>query len=134
MGKISAKNSPFYSNQFDGVTFSIGTETGGNVISVTVTVQGVDKLNLGAKTVFDCWLSDSATTLAYNASAPSGGVAAGSNTVVNAIVAGKRFEVVTHTNGVAVIAITEATAKTFYLVVKFPDGTVKVSPAITFAS
>lgn len=109
-----------------GVTFTIGTEAA-DVINVA--------LDLGTaqvSTVF-AFLSDDADGIGIAAAAPSGGVAIGTDgKVIVARTAGLALDLQSADTGLLDLDITEAGAKSFYLVVVI-GGAQFVSEAITFA-
>ena len=132
---VKAKRSPYQiPGQHNTLTSTIviGAEAA-NVILVTLTLKDLGRKTLAKAAGVRAWLSDSATTGAVIAAAPSGGVALGVGSVIAPVVAGKVLDVVTSTGGVARFDVTEVGAKTCYLWVLFPDGSTKVSGAITFA-
>jgi len=105
-----------------------------NVISVTVQAKGRDGTTLSGVKNFIAFLSDSASGVGVTASAPDGGVAAGSaGSIIAELSAGKVFLVQTDANGQAVLDITHSLTGTWYLVVLDPLGGQVVSGAITFA-
>lgn len=113
--------------------FTIGDEAT-NVINVAVQLNDADDAAVtGAHSVF-AYLSDSATGADIAATAPSGGVANGTDGFAVPVVAGKAFQLVTDATGAIDIDIEEAGTDTFYLVVVLPSGALVVSGAITFAA
>jgi hypothetical protein len=133
MPPIRAGLNPFHSAAVTDVSFTIGAETGGNniVVSIQAKRRGA---NVAQRVGFDIHLSDAATGAGVVATAPSGAVAAGTNgTLADTSTAKKTFRGWTDAQGRLDISITEAAAKTLYVVVQLPDGTIKVSGAVTFA-
>lgn len=133
--KINPYKSPYYSNWVVGVDFTIGAETGGNTKAVTIQLKGGNGQALAGRGKVDVFLSDSAAGAGLTAAAPSGGIAvSGTGAAALAVVtAGKHLEVQTGTTGSFVLTLIEATAKTFYIAVVLPDGSIVVSGAVTFA-
>lgn len=125
------RNTPISGNS----TFTIGSESS-NAIPVTIQLKD-DKLdNLTERKGIEVWLSDHASDGTIISTAPDGGVAIGSSTgkIVTSLVANKHFLCLTNATGALILSITHAAgAKTLYVYVKFPDGSIKVSSAVTFA-
>lgn len=131
--KVSAAKSPYYSNQVGGAGFTIGAEAG-NVITVAVQLRDVNARDLAVRGHVKWYLSDDAAGDTFNATAPDGGVAAGTDGIVVATTAGKAGWAVSEADGDIDFAITHAAgAKTVYLNILLPDGTKVTSGAITFA-
>lgn len=132
--EVSALRSPYASNKFDTASFTVGAEAS-DAIAVTVQLKTPKRNNPAARMAFDWYLSDDPAGNGFVATAPDGGVAAGASGKVLQTVTGKMGKATTTTAGLAVLAITHAAgAKTVYLVVVMPDGSVSVSGAITFAA
>ena len=115
-------------------SFTVGVE-GGNVINVAVAIKdGYNNVALAVRTSLMVYLADAATGAAIIGTAPSGGIAAGTNgAVLGALVANKLLAVVTNAAGLIDFNITEAGVKTLYVVVVLPDGRLAISGAVTFA-
>ncbi|AFY60356.1 hypothetical protein [Synechococcus sp. PCC 6312] len=111
--------------------FTIGSESS-NIINVSVQLRNADNTNLATRRAVQCYLSG-ANTGATLATAPSGGVAIGTNGLLIEPVADRFFTAVTNASGVFDINITDTGTPTVYLVVVFPNGSIQVSNAITFA-
>lgn len=129
---LANKHNPYRTNVVDDVTISVGAEAANAIaVSIQTTSRGN---NVAERVPLDVWLSDAATGAGLVATAPDGGVAAAAGTVLNAIVAGKRLECLTTAAGLLTLTVTHAAgAKTLYVVVKLPDGSIEVSGAVTFA-
>lgn len=121
-------------NASDGVstvTFSVGTETGGNVISITCTAKTLLGKALDNKVTFDVMIVSNTSTLAYNSSDYT--IAATTGTVLE-MVADKLLRVTTDATGVAVITLTISGAATSYFVPVLKNGELgTASGAITHA-
>ncbi len=115
-----------------GVSFVIGAE-GSNIINVALQLKDGDGANLALRGAVDAYFSDDANGDSVIATASSGAVAIGTNGVLIDQVAKKAFRLISEANGTIDINITEAGAKTMYLVVVLPTGKLVVSGAITFA-
>lgn len=132
-GKISAKNSPYYSNLVGGVSFSIGAEAS-NIITVAVQLKDANLRDLAVRGHVGWYLSDDANGDSQVATAPDGNVAAGTDGIVVSTTTGKSGWAVSESDGDIDIAITHAAgAKTVYLIIRLPDGSLAPSGAITFA-
>lgn len=107
-----------------GASFTIGTEAT-NVINVAV------KLNVQGGCF--AYLSDNADGSTLAGTAPSGGVAIGTDGLLIESVTNKAWNVISESDGDFDIDITEAGADTWYLVLVLSDGTLAISGAITFA-
>jgi hypothetical protein len=134
MGKIAGKHSPFGSfNAVADVSFTIGAETGGNTIAVTMQFKDANGKDLAHAACVYAYFSDDAAGQTPLATASSGAVAIGTDGLLQALEAKKQFMLTCEADGDADITIIEAGAKTMYLNVVLPDGTIKTSGAITFA-
>lgn len=135
---MRTKRNPFRASAPDksvaSKMFTVGAEAA-NVISVTIQLKDARAKNLTGPRAIRVFLSDSATTGAIIATAPSGGVAAGGGigSILNAAVAGKVLDCMTNATGALRLDITEAGVKTLYVYLVTPNGEVAVSPAVTFA-
>lgn len=127
-GAIGAVSLPAYT-----VDFTIGAE-GSNTINVAMQFQ-VDGANLAEIRAFDAWLSDSPSAGSGTANTPDTAVSGGTNGfIAYEPVSDIAYKLVTNATGAVDIDITHAAgANTWYLVVQFPDGTIAISGAITFA-
>lgn len=131
--KISAQRSPYYSNAVGGAGFTIGAEAS-NVKTVAVQLKDVNTTDLAIRGRVEWFLSDDANGDSLVATAVDGGVAAGTDGWVSSDVTGKRGVAVSEADGDIDIAITHAAgAKTVYLGIVLPDGTIVMSGAVTFA-
>ena len=119
----------------NGATVVVGTEAG-DVINVTIQLQtGKDGalVDLAQRAAVQVYLSDDANGDALAGTAPSGGIAIGTDGLLIENVANKAGMVVSEADGDIDINITEAGVDTWYLVLVMPDGSLIVSGAITFA-
>lgn len=133
MGKIPAKHSPFRGAvAAHSVTFTAGTETA-NTINLAMQLKDANGASIGEKCAVDFYLSDSSVGLGVTATAPTGNFAIGTNGTFVVWTAGKSGKLVSNASGQVDITITETGTPTFYPVVIFPDGTIQVGSAITFA-
>jgi hypothetical protein len=131
--RIKAKNNPFYSLTVGGVKFTVGAESA-NVITVSVQFLDANNNNLAQRVWAPFYLSDNSDGSTITATAPNSGIAAGaSGGLVIENIADKAGVLVSTTAGLSKVAFSESGTPTWYLVVCLPDGTIAVSPAITFA-
>lgn len=113
-------------------SFTIGAEAA-HVRRVSIQLKDDAGADLAVRGSILAYLATDATGDTITAAAPSGGVAIGVDGIAIPLVAGKAFQLVSEADGDIDIDITEATAKTFYLVLVLPNGALAVSDAITFA-
>lgn len=112
---------------------TVGAEAA-NVINVAI--QLVDRLNgnaLASRAAVGFYLADDANGDTPSTVAPSGGVAIGTDGAAIETVADLAGTLISESDGDIDLDITEAGAKTYYLVLIMPDGKLVVSDAITFA-
>ncbi len=121
-------------NPLGAHTFVVGAEGGGGT-TINVAIQLVDAAgaDLAVRGAVMAYLSDDANGDSIAASAPSGGVAIGTDGLAIPIVAGKAWLLVSEADGDIDITLTEAGGATWYLIIVNPDGLLRVSGAITFA-
>ena len=127
----SEERSPFRNVAANAVTFTIGAEAD-NARAVAVQVQ-YGAADVAAPVGLMAYLSDSADGGDVAGTAPSGGVAAGTDGVLIPVVAGKAFYLISEADGDIDITITETGTDTWYLVIVLPNGRLVVSEAISFA-
>lgn len=114
--------------------FTIGAEAA-NVINVAIQLTDANYNDLGYRAHLRAYLSDDANGDSVVATAPSGAVAIGTDGLLYDVDAAKKmFFLTSESDGDIDINITEAGAKTLYLVLCLPNGKLKVSGAITFAA
>lgn len=117
-------------------TFTIGTETS-NVINVAI--QLTDRLNgneVGERIALPFYLSDDANGDSIAASAPSSGMAIGTDGLMIEWTADKAGLLISESDGdidIDIDTTTSGEADTWYLVLVMPDGKLSPSGAITFA-
>lgn len=115
-----------------GATITVGAENAG-VINVGIQLTDDANDDLAVRGSVLAYLSDDANGDSVAAAAPSGGVAIGTDGLAIPLVAGKTLQLTSEADGDIDLDITEASAKSFYLVLVMPNGTLAVSDAITFA-
>ncbi len=113
--------------------FTIGADAG-TTINVVIQLR-YDKSQADSvrRSVF-AYLSDDANGDAIVATAPSGGWAIGTDGLLIPVVTGKAAHLVSESDGDIDVTITEAGAKTCYLILVMPNGRLVTSGAITFAA
>lgn len=114
------------------VRFTVGAEAT-NTIVVSLKVLDGNGQPTTVRKALNWYLSDHANGSSLAASAPSGTVAAGTNGLLIQTIAKKAGLVVCTPGGDMDVSIGEAGASTWYLVVVLPNGSLAISPAITFA-
>jgi hypothetical protein len=130
--KIPVNKSPYASAAVGDAGFTIGAEVS-NVITVAVQLKDGGGKDLAVRGHVRWFLSDDANGDSLVATAPDGGVAGGTDGWTSQTVTGKRGESVSEADGDIDIAVTHAAgAKTVYLVVMLPDGSLKASGALAF--
>ena len=112
-----------------GVEFTVG---GGDTGTVGIQLVDHNGDDLAVRGSVFAYLSDDANGDSVAATAPSGGVAIGTDGVLIPVVADKAFYLCSEADGDIDIVLTEAAADTWYLVVVLPNGTHQVSGAIAF--
>lgn len=122
------------SNKVLNASFTIGSEGAGasNAINVAVQYEWASGQEVNRRVTCFCYLSTDAEGDNL-AAAPSGGIAIGTNGVAIETLADQGFWLVSNASGAVDIDITDAGAKTLYLVVVLPSGDLVASDAITFA-
>lgn len=116
------------------VTFTIGSETGGNTINVGVQLKDANGNDLAIRANLLMYLSDDANGDAIAASAPSGGWAIGTDGLLIPQVTNKAAWFTSEADGDIDVNIVEAGAATWYVIAVLPNGKLSASAAITFAA
>lgn len=129
---VSSINEVVDSLLIGSITFSIGTETD-DVIRISGQLKDKEGNNLAIPVGIQIYLSDNSNGLSLAAAAPSGGWAIGTTGIILPLIANKSATVVASATGNFDLDITEAGAKSFYLVVIMPLGNLVISSAITFS-
>lgn len=114
--------------------FTIGAESGGDVIRVTVQLKDANGTNIAARVNVRCWLSNSSGG-AMGTAPVAIAVGAIAGTIIIQDSAGQPFfEMLSDANGQFDFDITQTGAFTTYLVIGLPNGKIASSTAITFAA
>lgn len=122
---------PFQSGVANNASFTIGAEAT-NAITVAVRLRDGNK-NIDQRATVQCYLSSDINGDVLTALATPT-FTAGTNGSVATLIAGRMAVLISEANGTVDLIITYTTgAGTVYLVLIMPDGTLKVSSAITFA-
>jgi hypothetical protein len=129
----SAKRNPYKTAAALLATFTIGTEAA-DAINVAVQLKSARAKATGQRVGLFCYLSDDANGDSVVATAPSSGWAIGTDGLLHPVTANKAAVIVSESDGQFDVTITESGAKTCYLVIVMPDGSLAVSGAITFAA
>lgn len=115
-------------------SFVIGAEGGSpNAINVAIQLKDSSGADLAVRGSVFAYLSDDANGDSIAASAPSGGVAIGTDGLAIPVVADKAFQLVSEADGDIDLDITEGGIDTWHLILIMPDGRLVASDAITFA-
>jgi len=132
-GPIAAKHNPFASRDVVGlVEFTFGAE-GSNIRNVAIQLQDVKGNDLAVRASVLVYLSDDAEGDDLTATAATS-IAIGTDGVAILLVAAKAYHVISEVDGDIDLAV-EYTggAKTWYVNVIMPDGSIITSSALTFA-
>lgn len=130
--KVRNKQNPYFSGLVGRVRYTVGTETS-NTITVTIQYQDVNGNDIGQRAACLWYLSTDANGDNVAASAPSGGIAVGTDGLLIEAVTDKFGLMVSEADGDVDVVLTETSTPTFYLVVVAHDGSLWPSSAITFA-
>lgn len=113
-------------------TITVGTENT-NVINVAIQLTDGNGDDLANAAAVYFYLSDDSGGDGISGTAPTGGVAIGTDGKIAEVVANKCGWLISETDGDIDVDITDTGTPTFYLVLVLPSGKVVVSDAITFA-
>ena len=121
---------------FNLAVFTIPAETAGDTINVGIVLKDARGHVVAGPVVCDVFLSDAATGLGITGTAATSAIAIGTNGyILDTLVTEKMVRVQTDALGrVDLNIIQSADVVTYYMVVVFPDGSIGVSGAITFAT
>lgn len=114
-------------------TITVGSEAA-NVINVAIQLETAKaQAALAERGAIMAYLSDDANGDSLTATAPTGGVAIGTDGLLITVVTNKAFWLTSEADGDIDIDITDTGTPTFYLILVMPDGRLKASGVITFA-
>jgi len=130
VNKQAYKANPFQTELVSNATFVIGAETA-NVINVAIQLMSGQE-EVARKVALNAYISSNADGSTLVATAPTT-VAIAVDGVLIPLIAGKSFLLVSEADGDIDINITlSAGAATYFLVLVLPDGTLRISGAISF--
>lgn len=132
MNQLQQKHGPFEANKVALADFTIGEESGGDVINVAIQLKDARGVNMKVRTCVGWYLSSDANGDAL-AAAPTT-LAIGTDGLLMEQVSNSFGRMVSEADGDIDIDITQAGAATYYLVLIMPNGELIVSGAITFAA
>lgn len=117
----------------DSATITVGADAG---TTAAVTIQLLDGAGdeIATRAGVFAYLSDDANGDSIAGTAPSGGVAIGTDGLAIPVVAGKAFYLVSEADGDIDLVVTEAGADVWYLILVMPSGELVASGAITFTA
>lgn len=118
-------------NQVADATFTVGTETS-NAINVAIQLKDAAGADMAIRNTLMWYLSSDANGDAL-ASATSGGIAIGTDGLLIESVNNLAGFVTSESDGDIDVTLTETSTGTWYLVLVMPNGSRKISSAITFA-
>ncbi len=130
VGQLFMGNKSVQAKTYD-VDFTVGAEAA-NVINVAVQLNDPEGTALSEVGVQDFYLSTDAAGLIPVTTAPSGGIAIGTDGKLIETVAAITGVILSDAVGKADIDITEVGVFTFYLVLRLPMGGLAISSAIAF--
>lgn len=116
-----------------GVSFVVGSETD-DVINVAIQLKDYSGDDMAVRGAVQAYLSDDASGDSLAVTAPSDGVAIGTDGLAIPLVADKVFLLTSEADGDIDLDIEEAGVDTWYLVIVLPNGKLAVSGAITFGA
>lgn len=132
VAEVVRKENPFLSDLFDNVGITIGAEAS-HVRNIALQLRTPNWADVAECGQLFCYLSDNSDGSTITGTAPTSTTAIGTDGLLNAIIAGKMFHLVSESDGDIDINITQTAAHTYYLVLCLPDGRIQVSGAIAFA-
>lgn len=113
------------------VAFVIGAQ-GGDIINVALQFKDGSGNDMVVSAGVFAYLSDNANGSTIAVTAPSAGIAIGTEGLAIPVVTNKAFQLVSESDGDLDLNIEEAGADTWYLVIVLPSGLLTISGAITF--
>lgn len=113
------------------VDIVVGADAG-TTVAVTIQLNDPEGKALSEVGVLDWYLSDDAAGLSVAATAPSGGIAIGTDGELVELVADKVGIMISEADGDIDLVVTEAGAATWYLVLRLPCGGLVISDPIIF--
>jgi len=129
---VDVKPAVVTANAVAAASYIVGAEAT-NAINVAIQLKDFNAADLAERAAVMAYLSDDANGDSVIATAHSSGGAIGTDGLAIPLVANKCWLLTSESDGDIDITFTEAGAKTSYLVIVLPNGTLSVSGAITFA-
>lgn len=127
------EQSPFGSaGKVGRASITVGAEAG-NAINVQIQMQNPNGIDCAQRVAVPWYLSNDANGDSIITTAPSGGVAIGTDGVLLEWTDNKAGLMISEADGDVDITLTEAGVLTCYLILVMPDGSLVASGAITFA-
>jgi len=105
-----------------------------NEVDVTIQLTDANGDDLAVRGSVFAYLSDDANGDAIVATAPDGGWAIDTDGLLIPVVAGKAAVLVSEADGDIALTITEAGAKTAYLIIVLPEGRLVASTVLTWTA
>jgi|SRR5882672_2836415 len=130
--KMPQKHSPWKANEWGICDSTIGTE-GSDSITVNLALKDYEKVAVGVRVHVPYYISSDSLGQTPVATAMTGAVAVGTSGGLQEFVTGKSGFGITTTAGLLDVKITDSGAKTVYLNICSPDGTITTIGPITFA-
>lgn len=127
--RIPFDQSPYQPGPIGDVSMTVGSLVG-DTITVAVQLKTYDGKAIDFASAISWYLSTLSTGLDVVATAPNGGVSAGTDGAIHQQVTGKSGIAITEADGQVDIVVTDTGSITCYLVLMMPDGSIKVSGAI----
>ena len=122
------------SGELYGATITIGAETGGNTIAVTIQLTDFRGADLATRANVIAYLSDDANGDSLTATGPSTETVIGTDGVLAALITKKVYLFISESDGDIDLTVVESGAATWYLILCMPNGQLVASEAITFAA
>jgi len=117
----------------EDASISVGTETGGNTIKLTIQLKTVSGADIAARATVFSYLSDDANGDSIAGTAPSGGIAVATDGLAMPLIANKALMLTSESDGDIDLNVVEAAGATWYFILVLPNGRRIASSAITFA-
>lgn len=129
----SSLRSPWPNGIMSAPVITLSAEAA-NIITASIQLKNQSAGDLAIRGGVFAYLSDDANGDSIAATAPDGGWVIGTDGLLIPVVAGKAAWLISEADGDIDVAITHvAGAKTVYLILVMPDGSLAKSGAITFA-
>lgn len=130
VGQLFLGNKAVQIKSYD-VDIVVGADAG-TTVAVTIQFNDPEGKALEEVAVVDWYLSSDANGVGVAATAPSGGIAIGTDGELVELVADKVGVMISEIDGDVDLVVTEVGAATWYLVLRLPCGGLVISDPITF--